>query len=298
MADWGLCATVKAPASQVGAFVAYHLAAGAAHIWLHYDDPAQANEAPRHPQVTAVACDDVYWAAFKGARPDRHQNRQALNARRVYGLTRLPWLGHWDVDEFVQSETPLSVVLDQTPADDPMLRLSPYEALSDPGLRDDIFTARAFRGAMKGPAAEALRQLAFGRYAPLLPDGVLSHSAGKCLFRTGIPGLQPRLHGAFRNGERIKGPEFTQAAAVLHFHAQNRAAWLEQLHFRITRGAYQYNPALAGFLSRASSDEVAAFYDRVQVAQPDVLAALREGGALIELDLNLRETMHRVLGEG
>lgn len=288
MADWGLCATVKAPADQVAAFVAHHLAAGAAHVWLHYDDPAQVAEAPRHSRVTAIACDDGYWQRTARRRPDKHQQRQSRNVQRVYGETRLPWLGQWDVDEFLWTGSPLSGVLDRAPAGDVLVRLAPWEALHDPALPDDILTARAFRAALKGPLRAELRTSLFGEYAPLLPDGVLSHSAGKCLFRTGIAGLEPRIHGAFRGGERLRGPAFVPEAAILHFHAQDRDDWLARVPFRVTRGAYQYNPPLAGFLGSASPEQLAGFYDRVQMARPEMLALLREAGALIEADLELR----------
>lgn len=288
MADWGLCATIKAPADQVAAFVAHHLAAGAARIWLHYDDPAQAAEAPRHPQVTAVACDDGYWRRTVGRRPDKHQRRQSRNVQRVYAETRLPWLGHWDVDEFLWTTAPLAEVLDRAPKADAMVRLAPWEALHNPALPDDIFTARAFRAALKGPDRAGLRDRVFGEFAPLLPDGVLSHSAGKCLFRTAISGLEPRIHGAFQGGERVRGAGFVTEAAILHFHAQGRDDWLARVPFRVTRGAYQNNLALAAFLGTATPAQLAGFYDRVQVERPEMLGILQEAGALVEVDLGLR----------
>lgn len=295
MAEWGLCATVLAPPEQVAAFAAHHLALGAAHLWLHFDDPAQAADAPRHPRITAVACDEGYWQRLMGRRPAKHQQRQSRNVQRVYAETTLPWLGHWDVDEFLWPARPVGQVLDT--ARDAMVRIAPWEALHDPALACDIFTARAFRAALKGPGRAGLRAQVFGPHASLLPEGVLSHSAGKCLFRTGIAGLEPRLHGAFMGGERVKGPPFAPGLALLHFHAEDRARWLERVPFRVTRGAYQYNPGLAAFLAAATPADLAGFYDRVQAARPDTLAALRQGGALIEADLHLRERVAEVFGQ-
>ncbi len=73
MARWGVCATVRAPADQVLAFVAHHLDLGADRIWLHFDDPddpALVLAAPL-PRVTAVACDDAYWRTSWGGAPTR-----------------------------------------------------------------------------------------------------------------------------------------------------------------------------------------------------------------------------------
>ena len=86
MADWGICTTVKAPFAEVEAFVAYHLSIGAAHIWLHFDDPDDPAAAAfeGNPKLTVVKCDETYWINLLGSRPDAHQPRQAANMKRVY----------------------------------------------------------------------------------------------------------------------------------------------------------------------------------------------------------------------
>jgi hypothetical protein len=141
---------------------------------------------------------------------------------------------------------------------------------------------------MSGDRLAGLRARVFGRYATLLPKGVLSHSAGKCFFRTGLPGVEPRLHGAFLNGKRMPGGEFTPDIALLHFHAQDQRAWLDRLAFRVSRGAYQFNPPFADWLKAASDDDLRQFFALVQTANPAMLATLRQGGILIETDLGLR----------
>ncbi|HSF64970.1 MAG TPA: glycosyltransferase family 2 protein [Paracoccaceae bacterium] len=290
MTGWGLCTTVKAPADQVLAFVAHHLALGAARIWLHFDepdDPAMAAVADL-PGVESVACDDAYWHALMGRRPGKHQNRQSRNMQRVYALGALPWVAHIDVDEFLWPARPVADVLAGVPEDAPLIRMAPHEALHDPALPDDIFTARHFRAALKGDGRAADRALVFADYAGLLPEGVLSHSAGKCFFRGGLRGMEPRLHGAFRWGERVRVDGFTPDIALLHFHAQDPVAWKDRLAFRIARGAYQYNPPLAEWLGNAAQHEVDAFYAAVQNAAPGTVAMLRSMGALITADLGLR----------
>lgn len=287
--DWGICTTVKAPPDQMLAFVAHHLSLGPARIWLHFDDPDDPAlpRAAALPRVTAVACDDGYWQALLGRRPGKHQLRQSRNVERVYALGAVEWLAHIDVDEFLWPARPVAEVLAQVPADSPALRLCPWEALHDPALPPDIFTARHFRRALKGGTWDALRRTVFGEHADLLPQGALSHAVGKCFFRRGVPGLQPRIHTAEIGGEKLHAGDFSPDIALLHFHAEDPARWLAKLDFRRTRGAYSFNLGLAGFLAAASAAERAAFFDATQVAHPHVLALLQQGGALIEADLRL-----------
>lgn len=286
--DWGLVTTVKAAPEKVLAFVAHHLSLGCARIWLYFDDP----EDPAFDivadiaQVTPVRCDETRWATA-GTRPDRHQNRQSRNAQAAYRACRLPWLGHIDVDEFIWPSRPVSEILGSLPPDQLTLRMEPFEAMHDPALPDDIFTARLFRGPLKNRFSH-LREPVLGSYAGVLPEGHLSHTNGKSFFRTGIPGLSPRLHGAFLNKERLPGPPFDRRLPLLHFHAQDRVAWLAALPFRLTRGAYQYHPELQALLATAGPEEIAFFYDRTQCLTADTTALLRDEGRLITADLSLR----------
>lgn len=290
MTAWGICTTVKAPADQVRAFVAHHLGLGAARIWLHFDDPDDpaADALAGLPGVEVIRCDFAHWHGLMGRRPAKHQNRQSRNMQRVYALDALPWVAHIDVDEFLWPARTVAQVLAEVPADAPLIRMAPHEALHDPALPDDIFTARHFRAALTGQDRAADRARLFGPYAPLLPEGVLSHSAGKCFFRGGLRGMEPRLHGAFRWGERLRVDGFTPDIALLHFHAQDPAAWKDRLAFRIARGAYQYNPPLAQWLGNAAQHEVDAFHAAVQQSTPETLATLRSMGALTTADLGLR----------
>lgn len=290
MTDWGICTTLKAPVPQVLAFVAHHLGLGASRIWLHFDDPDDpaADAVAGLPGVTAIRCDFTWWHGMMGRRPGKHQNRQSRNMQQVYAQDALPWVAHIDVDEFLWPARPVAEVLADAPDDAPLIRIAPFEALHDPALPDDIFTARHFRAALTGQGRAADRARLFGPYAPLLAEGVLSHSAGKCFFRGGLQGMEPRLHGAFRWGERLRVDGFAPDIALLHFHAQDPAAWKDRLAFRIARGAYQYNPPLAGWLGNAAQQDVDAFYAAVQHATPATLDMLRGMGALLTADLGLR----------
>jgi hypothetical protein len=284
---WGVVATVLAPEAQVLAFARHHLALGAARVWLHFDDPgdAAAEAAAALPGVRAIRCDAAHWQALAGGRPDKHQARQSRNARRIYNRCRVGWLAHLDVDEFLLPASPVTETLAAAPPDAPLLRAAPWEALHDPAVTAGPFPARHFRAVLKGDRYGPLRAALFGRYAPLLPEGTLSHSAGKCFFRTGIPGLVPRIHSAFLNGERLHGAAADSGIPLLHFHAHDPAAWRDRLAFRLTRGAYGFRPDLAAFLSAATPAMIDDFYATVQTARPAALAALGTAGALIESDI-------------
>ncbi|VDC26099.1 glycosyltransferase family 2 protein [Pseudogemmobacter humi] len=298
MIRWGLVATVKTPVEKLLAFLAWHLDLGAARISLYFDDPD--DPAPEvlaavpglAGKVVLTPCDEAHWRRL-GGRPERHQNRQAKNARDAYRAAGPDWIGHIDADEFLWAEVPVAQILASLPREQIMCRAEPFEAMHDPALPDDIYTASAFRGALK-PRHAALRRPVLGEFAGMLPEGMLSHAAGKAFFRAGIQGLSPRLHGAFIGGERLPGPGFDPRLKLLHFHAQDRAAWAAALPFRLTRGAYQYHPELCAFLSGASPAQIAEFYDETQVLTPAKTAALREAGRLMELRLDLAARVARL----
>ena len=279
--DWGICITAHAPEDQLRAFLAHHLELGASHIWLHLDDPADpvADALKGIDRVTVIPCDDAWWGK---RRPDRHQNRQSRNMRRLYDAAPLPWIAHLDVDEFILPHRPVAEVL--AASDAILVRMRPWEALHDPARPSGLFAARTFRAPLRDLEQ---RIAAFDDHAPAMASGALSHIVGKAFFRTGVPGLEPRLHGGFLNKERITGIGFTEDLPLLHFHAQDREAWLQRLPFRLERGAYTNNAPLNDFLSSASDDQIRAFYDAVMSPPAPVLDRLREDGLLIEADLDL-----------
>jgi len=285
---WGVCTTVRATPEQVLAFAAHHLALGAEHVWVHLDDPGDpaAEALDGLKGVTAIRCDDAHWARM-GRRPEKHQRRQVRNLARICRRSDLDFIGHFDVDEFLTAARPVSGILAEVPPDRIMLRAEPYEALHSPGLADDIFTARHFRRGLHRNDPAALQRL-HGPHAGLLPKGMMSHTVGKCLFRTRLEGIEPGIHGARRGQERIDGGPFHPDLALLHFHAEDPARWRAGLEFRLTKGAYQYIPALQAFLTAAGPGEIDAFYHRVQTATPETLATLSGLGLLLTADLGLR----------
>lgn len=290
MVSWSIVATVKASEDQVLAFLAHHLPLGPARIRLCFDDPDDpvAARVAALPQVEVLRCDTAHWACFGTPRPDKHQARQAFNAQAAYRQRAEDWLLHLDVDEFLLPDRPVAEVLAAVPAARAILRVAPWEALHDPEMADDIFTARHFRAELSGEAKAAQRRAVFGPYADLLPAGVLSHAIGKCFFRTGIADLRPWIHGAKIHGTRLPSGPPAPDMALLHFHAQDPTRWRAQLPFRLSRGAYVLKPELQTFLSAATPAEIDAFYTQVQTVTPKALALLRDLGLLKETTLTLR----------
>jgi len=289
--EWGVCTTVKAPLSQILAFIAWHKHLGASHIWVHLDDgdPFSAHIIDQIDGVSAVICDAVYWG-MNGGRPNRQERRQTVNIRRIYALAKVPVLAHLDVDEFLWPARPMSDILADWTGDDPFLRARPAEALHNPALADDVFTAQQFRYPFPMPLPVEARMDVLGDYTALLPKNMLSHKAGKSLFRTGIANLRPKLHAASwgDDPDPIRLPLHPDLT-VLHFHAQDKDAWLASLPHRVAHGAYRFNDALAGFVDDATPQDIDAFYTATQTASSEMVAKLKAYDLLLEADLKLKE---------
>ena len=285
---WGVVCTLKAAPQEVLAFAAYHLDMGAHRVWLHFDDPDDPMAALLDGQkgLRVIRCDTGYWQRLCGGRPEKHQERQTRNATRLFRRAPVDWLLHIDVDEFLLPEVDIAQTLDAVPAGQDILRIEPFEALHDPALPDDIFTATRFRGALRDEAS--LRRI-YGPVGPLLRHGMLSHSVGKAFFRCAAEGMVVHIHGARRQGVRVPGGAFQPGLSLLHFHAEDPARWLDRLDYRIERGGYQFVPELQAHLRELDAKGRAAFYDRVQRARPEVLEGLAAEGALRSAALGLRD---------
>ena len=290
MASWGLVATVKASKDKILAFAAHHLALGASHLALYFDDPTAPipSVLTRHPKVTVVRCNDAYWTEGGKSRPGEHQARQTRNARHATRRATTDWLVHIDVDEFLHTPRPLADILDDADPDRLVLKFEPFEAMHDPMLPDDIYTSREFRGALRHEFWPR-RRAVLGDYRKVMRDGMLSHTVGKVIFRTASGKLMPKIHTVMLRGAHVPTPDWHPELKLLHFHAQDRAAWLEALPFRLTRGAYQFRPDLQAFLQKATPAEIDAFYLRTQVMPLDLARLLEGAGRLLVVDLHLRQ---------
>jgi len=290
MPSWGLVMTVKAPEEQILAFIAHHLSLGASHFWFYFDDPDDPAFAriARLPRVTATRCTNWYWA-LRGGRPMRQQIVQIRNVRDAQRRCRLDWLGHIDVDEFLHASRPIADMLAEIPADVPNLAMDAFEAMHDPELPDDIFTARHFRATLRNQHT-ALRPAIFGPMTNYMTRGSISYPHGKSFCRPRAKGASLRVHSVFVNGKRLQTP-FHPDLRVLHFHAQDPADWRRALPFRLAKGAYHHPglEAFRAFIATADEEALTEFYTETMTLTPEKIALLEAHGLLVTADLGLRE---------
>lgn len=217
--SWAVVATVDEPPALIQAFVAWHLALGAAQIFLYCDRPADpVQKMLAHlPDVTVVPCDMAHWLRVGKSRPRRHQVRQVRNARDAFARSTADWLLHCDADEFVWADRSVGEVLSRCAAHTDCLIVPVAERVHLPDAPKDSAFEGAFRRPFREPHKAGLR--VFGADYDFTYRGLTGHAQGKAFVRTGRP-----LHMS------IHRPRPMQTDQTLHFE---RAAcdMLELLHF-------------------------------------------------------------------
>lgn len=310
MTRWGVVATIKAPASAVLEFAAYHLDLGADHVFIHLDAPnPQALAAlATNPKVTAIETDDAYWQAQPIKRPAKHQSRQSYNATRTYRLaTDLDWLAHIDVDEFLcPAEHSVSDLLHALPDDAACARVRPAEALV--GLEGaEITHCKAWvRNDERMRALEDTLYPNFGRY---LHAGFVSHTLGKAFLRTGQSGIEFRIHRGLIDGREVTPTYILDDIDLCHRHIQSWESWRAEFSYRHQRGSYRAElgvpkrsdagemnlHALFQFLlDDGGEDALRLFFEEVCLARPELLDALKDSQLLksFRLDLHAKRLKH------
>ncbi|MEP1766445.1 MAG: glycosyltransferase family 2 protein [Sulfitobacter sp.] len=239
MDTWGIVATIKADTPAILRFVAHHLELGAERIYIYLDAPNHdAQEALRaHPKARVIRCDEGYWKRQNGERPDMHQPRQTFNATRAYRrANEVDWLIHIDVDEFLTSQTPISVLLSALPDTVQCARARPMELLAG----GDPQVEAAFKTFVPaGKQRERTVAQLYPTYGPHLKGGFLSHIAGKLFVRTGIEGLKFRIHNAFLQGETNPNSVEMPDMQLAHFHATDWETWYSHFAYRLKEGSYR-----------------------------------------------------------
>ncbi len=135
-----LVITLKSTLAETIEWVNYHRNLGADHIFLFFDDPAEAAEAQgplsgRDDWLTCFACDDDYWHQLgPEPRPPSPWRRQELNADLGHRLARemgLDWLIHIDSDELLQVDDSLGATLARAPSDADVATFTVLEAVPE-----------------------------------------------------------------------------------------------------------------------------------------------------------------------
>ncbi|MGX0875981.1 hypothetical protein ACSSV4_000656 [Roseovarius sp. MBR-154] len=304
---WGLVATIKAPARDILNFAAHHLDLGAqrVHVFLDAANP-QAEAALRaHPKCRVILCDDAYWhRRRRNGRPDKHQQRQSLNATHCLNKRpRVDWLAHIDVDEFLWSASPLPAQLAALPEDTLSARIRPIEALAPDPADPPLDGAQWFKSCARlQDQRRAETNAIYPIYGPHLNGGFLSHVAGKVFVRTDRPGTSLRIHNAFRDNVMDDAPEDLPDTLLCHLHAPSWDDWQAAYRFRLAQGSYreELKPAPqsdGGGLNMhalfrmleddGGEDALRGFYDEVCVASPGLRARLAARDALHCVTLGL-----------
>ncbi|MEL7255220.1 MAG: glycosyltransferase family 2 protein [Pseudomonadota bacterium] len=311
---WGVVSTIKAPATDILNFAAYHLDLGAQRVFIYLDAPNDAAFAAlkNHPKCRVIVTNDGYWKRRKG-RPDKHQPRQTANATHCYNRDpQVDWLAHIDADEFLWSpkDRPIADQLADVPADARSARVKPIEALendpTDPPPPGQVWCKGHARH-LRPRRAET--NAIYPTYGDHLNGGFLSHVAGKVFVRTGAQNVSFRIHNAFFDGEADPDPAPLDDMRLVHMHAHSWDHFQALYQFRLAQGSYReslkpapmpdgvalnMNQLFAALEEDGGEKAVRAFFTEVCTATPDLRAQLAEYDHLyaVTLDLDAKREKH------
>lgn len=305
--SWGIVSTIKAPTREVLQFAAYHLELGAAHLFLYLDDCNAETAAilNAHPNITAVLTDQAYWTDLVGKMPAKHQVRQTRNATHCYAhQSKVDWLAHIDVDEFLVLNQPMSDILDK--AEKNVLRVAPFESLCREDT-DDADTIYCKAKLPNGPKGDVLAQEIYPQFGAFFKSAFVSHTAGKIFVKAGLPDIEIRIHRAFDSSKTALPDQDIPDTELCHLHVQSWEKWLKIMTFRLSKGSYrseleQSLPLGSGRMSRHNlfsaltsegTEDLRAFFEEVCLASPALLKKLNTHGLLRAYNLNLQTHLQK-----
>ncbi|MEP2532846.1 glycosyltransferase family 2 protein [Shimia sp.] len=306
MTRWGVVATIKAPAKDIVAFVAYHLDLGADHIFIYLDNenPKAQAALANHPRVTTTRTNQAYWYSLGIKKPVRHQSRQTANASHAYraSTARLDWIAHIDVDEFLCPKRPVGALLSDIPKNVVCARVRPAEALANEGLPGlDPKTTYCKAWMPGGNSRMELEKELYPTFGGFLRGGFVSHFVGKIFIRTGLPNLEFRIHRGMQNKQEIEPRMTLDDIDLCHCHITGWDAWQKIIDYRMTKGSYRSElkptrkPELGGMslhdlfsflLADGGEETLKAFYEEICLARPELIEKLRKNGVLREFQLD------------
>ena len=296
--SWGIVSTIKAPTAEIEAFCAHHLELGAQRLYIYLDDDNRTafDSLSAHPKIRPVLCDDAYWQA-RGRRPGKHQVRQVDNAAHAYALPpEVDWLAHIDVDELIWPAAALPDLLAALPGDCLVARMRPSEALASP---DPGPLTHFKRFTLDRTTRDRQTLRVYPTFGEHLNGGFLSHVQGKLIYRTGIPGLDARIHNVILNGEQNPGQQELTGVELLHLHAKSWEDFARAFRFRLNRGSYRselraaspggasMHQLFSALLDESGEAGLRAFYDEVCTATPALLDRLHHERLLSSYPLDL-----------
>ncbi|PSL20399.1 glycosyltransferase family 2 protein [Shimia abyssi] len=313
MTRWGIASTIKAPARDVLAFVAYHLDLGADHIFIYLDNEnKKALSALRdHPQVTVTRTNGDYWRSIGKKKPDAHQPRQTINASHAYALDHgLDWLAHIDVDEYLCPTQPVRDLLSALPTDVVCARVRPAEALSTDGV-DGLDPTATYCKRWIGTEHSRieLERTFYPNFGGIRRSGFVSHSVGKIFIRAGLPNLRFRIHRGTQDNVEIGPRQVLEHIELCHMHIKSWDDWQKIFDYRLTKGSYRSSLksdrklGLGGMslhdlftflIDDGGEAALRNFFEEVCLARPELIKQLRHHDLLsvFHLDLDTKRRKH------
>lgn len=302
---WGTVSTIRAPLRDITRFAAHHLDLGAAEVHIFLDDPDPEITAflSRRREVFVTQCNAAYWSGKPEQARKTHQMRQAFNASRCYRRSRLDWLAHIDVDEFLLSSKPIPDQLVNAPKDAAFAVMLPAELLAqtDPWSGPSHFKlTRRELGHARDVLDEIYPEIGF-----YVPDGFLSHTDGKILARTGLPDIRFGIHSLLQFGARVSNGHMLQGTHVGHAHAPSWEVFLKHFDFRMQHGSYRsgarskvrLTDIFQLALEDGGTDGLRAVYYKMCAATPTLLQRLSDHGMLLTETLNLDQKVSDWFGD-
>jgi hypothetical protein len=303
--------TLRDAGSMLESFVAYHLGAGFAHLFLFFDDPADPDLArfARHPKVTAIAHDNRLreswttlpeYPGLAGFIDSEVMARQTLNAALAIDMARdkgFDCLLHIDVDElFFPIKLPVPEHFFEALS-------QPYDALyyenleavpEKPDIKDPFLEVDLFKlSSEAGPDNEAVRRIL--AVTPQIPPRRFHFYAnGKSAGRLAAPALRP--DGVHRFGGTDVRRGWSADAYILHYaccgfdsfwrkYALLGAfadSWLDSIDIRSSIGPLHLDAR--DVVARGDRDAALAFYrQRIAIEDPNIVQALVEHRILVRV---------------
>jgi hypothetical protein len=250
---WSLVSTMLGTPETILPCVAHHLAsdAEAFHIYLDAPHPVVEDALKSLPRCVLTVCNDAYWAAKPGGRPEGVVRRQLANLADARARTRSEWMVHLDSDEFLVaakegSNVALGDELAGVSSEFEWVRILPMERVLLPVLEQKAL----FDGVFRKPCKDAdVIQAIYREGARFLHHGMSGHVRGKIAVRPKTK-LVTRLHEAsFPPAPGTKLPFITKpqdlpphavlaGTRLLHFEGWTRSHWLDKLNSFAVRGLY------------------------------------------------------------
>ncbi len=299
VSSWAVVATVDEPPALVQAFVAWHLALGAAQVFIYLDrpdDPVLAMLA-HLPKVTVVPCDMAHWLRVGKSRPRRHQVRQVRNARDAYARSQAGWLLHCDADEFVWAGRPVAEVLSRCALEADCLILPVAERMHVSDVPAQSVFEGVFRRPFLDPHKMGLR--VFGPDYDLTYRGLTGHALGKAFVRK-ARSLQMSIHRprAIHDDQDVRFERAPpEKLELLHLEGLTPTYWAYKLarmaHALAKRDGMPPSPhrGRQADALMAAPEQATDLYARLKIADASTQALLERHGLLAAPDFDPRAAL-------